>query len=37
MSKTTFYMVIFVMVVLDIVQSRYKRKLIAMERARQMS
>jgi DNA-directed RNA polymerase subunit K/omega len=30
-------MVIFVMVVLDIVQSRYKRKLIAMERARQIS
>jgi len=37
MSKTTFYMVIFVMVVLDIVQSRNKKKLIAMERVLQMS
>mgnify|MGYP001546044690 CR=1 FL=1 len=37
MSKTKFYMVIFVMVVHDIVQSRYKKKLMTMERAREVS
>ena len=37
MSKTTFYMVIFVMVIVDIVQSRYKKKLLAQERRLEMS
>ena len=29
MSKSTFYLVIFVMITIDIVQSRYQRKLLA--------
>lgn len=32
MSKTTFYMVIVVMVLVDIVQSRYQKKIIAQQR-----
>ncbi|MCP4121809.1 MAG: tellurium resistance protein TerC [Bacteroidetes bacterium] len=31
MSKTTFYFIIFIMVVIDIVQSRYQKKIIAEE------
>lgn len=37
MKTLTLYMVIFVMVVVDIVRSRYKMKLLAMERALEMS
>lgn len=33
MSKTTFYFVITVLVLVDIVQSRYQRKLLALKRA----
>lgn len=31
MSKTTFYFVIAVMVIIDIVQGRYQKKLLAMK------
>ena len=37
MSKATFYLVIFVMVIVDIVQSRYQKKLIAQERILELS
>ncbi len=33
MSKTTFYFVLFILVISDIVQSRYQRKLTAMKAA----
>ncbi|MEO9871698.1 TerC family protein [Ekhidna sp.] len=32
MSKTTFYFIIFILVVIDIVQGRYQKKLIAMKK-----
>ena len=34
MSKTTFYFIIFILVVIDIVQGRYQRKLIARRNAK---
>ena len=37
MSKTTFYLVIFVMVIVDVVQARYQKKLMAQERMLEMS
>lgn len=35
MSKATFYFVIFVMIIIDIVQTRYQRKLLAQKLARE--
>ena len=34
MAKSTFYFVIGILVIVDIVQSRYQRKLLAQEKAR---
>jgi len=37
MSKTTFYFVIAVLVVIDVVQGRYQRKLVQLQKAKQES
>ena len=37
MSKATFYFVIGVLVLVDLVQSRYQRKLLALKEVQQMA
>ena len=37
MSKTTFYFVIVILVLIDIIQSRYQKKIIKLEQAEEMN